>query len=384
MEAARTLQDSTTSIGQAVDQLDIDIDLPDGPLTNTQSVEPDEITDTLVEGERTRCLACGSQVTTDTVEAVVDQYRELNTVFRDRIQTLESEHEEIRDQLKNVESQLKQWERAEEQLAEAKQQKQQTQAQIETYEQRLQEAKEKVADIEAELEAARQETATEADEELRAEHAAVEDDLIDTEVAIRETEAELDDIESKIEDFETELEAEDTLRDSRAELVEEIETLQSRVENIERELVDEFNEASDTVLELLEYENIERIWIERKRKDIKVGRRTEEQTVFELNIVREGDGGVYADKLQHLSESERAVTGLVVALTGYIVHDVADVCPIMLLDSVEMIDSTRIHKILDYFADETEYLVAALLPEDAAEVNDSLPEATVMELDTGV
>jgi hypothetical protein len=138
------------------------------------------------------------------------------------------------------------------------------------------------------------------------------------------------------------------------------------------------------VLELLEYENIERIWIERKRKDVKVGRRTEEQTVFELNVVREGDGGVYEDKLQHLSESERAVTGLVVALTGYIVHDVADVCPVMLLDSVEMIDSARISKLLDYFADETEYLVAALLPEDSAEVNNSLPEVTVTELDTGV
>jgi len=384
MEAARTLQDSTATIKQAVGQLDIDLELPDGPLTATQSAESGDLTDTLVEGEQIRCLACGSQVTTDTVEAVIDQYREINTAFRDQIKALESDQQQVRSQLKEVESQLDQWERADERLTEAEQQKERTEAQIETYEERLEEAKEKVADLKADLEAAREDAATEPDEELRAEHAAVEDDLIDSEVAIRQAEAELDDIESKIEEFETELESEDMLRDQRDELVDEIETLQSHVEDTERELVEEFNQTIDTVLELLGYANIERIWIERKRKDVKVGRRTEEQTAFELNIVREGDSGVYADDLQHLSESERSVTGLVVALTGYIVHDVADVCPVMLFDSVEMIDSTRIAKLVEYFADETEYLVAALLPEDSAEVNDSLPEATLMEIDTQV
>jgi DNA repair exonuclease SbcCD ATPase subunit len=315
---------------------------------------------------------------------VIDQYREINTAFRDQIQTLESDQQEVRSQLKEIESQLDQWERADKRLSEAKRQKEQTETQIETYEQRLEEAKETVADLEAELEAAREDAATGPDEELRAEHAAVEDDLIDTEVAIRQTETELGDIESKIEEFETELEAEDMLRGQRDELVDEIETLQSHVEDTERELVEEFNQTIDTVLELLGYANIERIWIERKRKDVNVGRRTEEQTVFELNIVREGTKGVYADDLQHLSESERSVTGLVVALTGYIVHDVANVCPVMLLDSVEMIDSTRIAQLVEYFADETEYLVAALLPEDSAEVNDSLSEATLMEINTQV
>ncbi|TKR25058.1 archaea-specific SMC-related protein [Natronomonas salsuginis] len=384
MEAARTLQDSMTSIEEAVGQLDVDIDLPEGPLTATHSGESGDLTDTLVEGEQISCLACGSQVTTDTVDAVIDQYREINTAFREQINALESDQQEVRSQLKEVESQLDQWERAEKRLAEAERQKEQTETRIETYEERLEEAKETVADLEDGLEAAREDAATEPDEALRAEHAAVEDDLIDTEVAIRQAETKLDDIESTIADLETELEAEDRLSDQRDELVDEIERLHSHVEDTERKLVEEFNQTIDTVLELLGYANIERIWIERKRKDVKVGRRTEEQTVFELNIVREGGNGVYADDLQHLSESERSVTGLVVALTGYIVHDVADLCPIMLLDSVEMIDSERIAQLIDYFADETEYLVAALLPEDSAEVNDSLLEATLMKIDTKV
>lgn len=381
MEAARTLQDSTTSIEQAVGRLDVDIDLPDGPLTSTQPAGSDDLTDTLVGDEQTTCLACGSQVTTDTVAAVIDQYRKINTVFRERITALESEQQEVRRQLKEINSQLDQWERAEERLAKAERQKQQAEVQIEAYEQQLENAEQAVTDLKVELEAAREDTATEPDEELRAEHAAIEDDLIDTEVAIRQAESELDDIESTITDLETELEAEDTLRGQRDTLIEEIERLQSRVEDTERELTAEFNRTIETVLELLGYANIERIWIECKRREVTAGRQKEEQTVFELNIVRDGDSGVHTDSLEHLSESERSVTGLVVALTGYIVHDVAESCPLMLFDSVEMIDSKRIAQIINYFADETEYLVAALLPEDSTEVDESLTDVTLTEIE---
>jgi predicted nucleic acid-binding Zn-ribbon protein len=380
MEAARTLQESTISVEQAIKQLDIDIEFPDGPLTDPSSTEPGDLTDKLVEGEHIKCLACGSQVTTDTVSAVIDQYREINTAFRDQIQALESDKQEIRKQFKDINSKLERWKRAEKRVTEAEQQKQQAEAQIETYKGQLQEAKNKVDDLKSELETARDEAATETDEDIRAEHAAVEDDLIDIEVSIRQTESELTDVESKINDFETELKSEEGLRDQRKELVDETKILQSHVENTERELVEEFNQTIDTVLDLLGYENIERIWIERKRKDIKVGRRSEEQTVFELNIVRDGGDGVYADDLQHLSESEQSVTGLVVALTGYIVHNVAETCPVMLLDSVEMIDSKRISHLVDYFSNESKYLVAALLPEDSAAVNDSSPEATLKKI----
>jgi len=52
----------------------------------------------------------------------------------------------------------------------------------------------------------------------------------------------------------------------------------------------------------------------------------------------------------------------------------------MLLDSVEMIDSKRISHLVDYFSNESKYLVAALLPEDSAAVNDSSPEATLKKI----
>lgn len=386
MNAAQTLQESTASIDQVVDKLEVDVTLPDGPLTDNKSPESDAeaLTNSLMQDEKTQCLACGSQVSPDAVSAVIEQYREINTAFRKQIQQVESQQEEVRSQLDTVKAQLNQWEQAEDRLAEAETQKQQAEAQIKNYEQQLETATEAVEKLETELKQARAEATTDPDQSLQTELDAVEDELIDTEVDIRQTESELKDIESQIEELETELEAEPSLRTRRDDTVDRIETLQSRVENTERELVDEFNQTIETVLELLDYNNIERIWIERKRKNVRTGRQTQEQTVFELNIVREGADGVYTDDLRHLSESERSVTGLVVALTGYIVHDVAEICPLMLLDSIEMIDSERIADLIEYFAEETEYLIAALLPEDSAEVVDSLPKSTLIEISSQV
>ncbi len=329
-----------------------------------------------------RCLACGSEVATDTVDAVIDQYREINKTFRNQIQELEQKQQEIRQEIKDTESQLKKWESAEDRVTEATQQKQEAKAEIERSKEELATVKQRVSVLESELNEKRQETTDGSEEtELRDQHSDIEDQLINKEVEIRKTNDELQEVKKQIGELEDEIAREEHLQADMNELTEEIGRLRSRVEDIERELVEEFNQTIETVLDLLGYKNIERIWIERKQKTVKVGRRKEEETAFDLNIVREGSEGVYPDELRHLSESERSVTGLVVALTGYIVHDVDEECPIMVLDSVEMIDSERIAKMIEYFRDETSYLAAALLPEDSVAVRDSLPEATVQEID---
>jgi hypothetical protein len=87
--------------------------------------------------------------------------------------------------------------------------------------------------------------------------------------------------------------------------------------------------------------------------------------VFDLHVIREGDDGVYEGRIEHLSESERATVGVMLAVTGYVVHDVAEICPVMLLDSVEMMDSSRIASLLDFLTDTAPitWIIAALLPD---------------------
>jgi len=78
---------------------------------------------------------------------------------------------------------------------------------------------------------------------------------------------------------------------------------------------------------------------------------------------------MYEDSVENLSESEREVIGLLVSLAGYLVHDAHDEVPFMLLDSLEAIDASRIADLIEYFAEYAPYLVVALLPEDAADID---------------
>lgn len=136
----------------------------------------------------------------------------------------------------------------------------------------------------------------------------------------------------------------------------------------------------DEVLERLAYENLDRIWLERTETDVREGRKTTTKTVFDLHVVRTtSTGATYEDAIAHLSESERDVTGLVFALAGYLVHDVYKDVPFMLLDSLEAIEfrpyrgAPRLHE------GYSNFLVAALLLEDAAAVDDDYLRITEIE-----
>lgn len=92
--------------------------------------------------------------------------------------------------------------------------------------------------------------------------------------------------------------------------------------------------------------------------------------------VSEHPGIVTEDTVDHLSESEREVTGLVFALAGYLVHEVYETVPFMLLDSLEAIDSERIATLVEYVEGFDSYLVVALLPEDAAALDERYKRVT--------
>jgi hypothetical protein len=127
----------------------------------------------------------------------------------------------------------------------------------------------------------------------------------------------------------------------------------------------------ETILGVLDYANIERIWIERTQQTVREGRRTVERGVFDLHVIRSTDEGTtYEDTIAHLSESEREVTGLVFALAGYLVHDLHESLPFVVIDSLEALDADRIAALVEYFEEYAEYLVVALLPEDAAALDD--------------
>jgi len=77
------------------------------------------------------------------------------------------------------------------------------------------------------------------------------------------------------------------------------------------------------------------------------------------------DGSVYRASVDTLSKSEREVVGLVIALAGYLVYDVAESVPVVVVDAIEMLDAERIRGLLEFFDEHARYVVAAVLPEEA-------------------
>jgi DNA repair exonuclease SbcCD ATPase subunit len=338
-------------------------------LNEAQGESDGSVTDQLVADETVTCWTCGSDVDTDQIEATLDRLRDL------RQETL-SEVNAVREELDDLV--------AERNALEEKQQ------QRDRLERRLDRTESELDDHEATLEnlADERDALTDEIEQLEAEVEQRESneyaELLDLHKEANQLEFELGRLESdreevaeEIADIEGRLEERDRLEDRRAEIQRDLEDRRTRIERIETEAIEEFNGHMETVLGLLDYENIERIWIERTEETVREGRRKVDKSVFELHVVRTTQSGTaYEDTIDHLSESEREVTGLVFALAGYLVHDLYETVPVMLLDSLEAVDSERIATLVEYFAEYADYLAVALLPEDAAALDDDYERVT--------
>lgn len=330
----------------------------DRPFESTAvSVGDGSPTDELVDTDDSLvCWTCGSQAEREAFEATQAQLRAVIDEQREQKATVEERLSDIRERRDAIESERNRRERLETRLDDIE-------SELEARTERLAELESEQADLEDTvdtLEATVVDEGAHGYEELVARHR----EAADLEYEIGQLQRDLADVDEAVRSVEADLER-------RASLEEDWETVQSellaqrgRIERIETEAIEAFNEEMATVLDRLDYDNIARIWLERKTRDGADGAR------FELNVVRETDGVTYEDTIDHLSESEREVAGLVFALAGYLVHDVHESMPFVLLDSLEAIDADRIAQLVDYFSDYARYLLVALLPEDASALDD--------------
>ena len=319
----------------------------------------ESVTDRLLDDSDTvTCWTCGTEVETEQIETTLSRLRDLRQEKIGTRNSLAEKISELENERQEHEAVRRKRDRLERKLSDID-------AEIESREASVTELRQTRDDLRAEVERLEQTV-----EELETEE---NDELLELHMEANELEFELDRFESDLEDVEAEIESIESRLDERSELEERREEIgerladcRSRVERLEANTVAQFNEHMTTVLDLLEYENIERIWIERTDREVRDGRRKVTRSSFDLHVVRNtGSGATYEDTVDHLSESEREVTGLIFALAGYLVHDVHEELPFVVLDSLEAIDSQRIASLIDYLSRYAEYLVVALLPEDA-------------------
>ena len=367
-ERRQTL-DSTVNELQKVIQFNEEmLDGTSSEVVSALRGDGESVTDRLVD-DQVVCWTCGSEVESSEIEETLDRIRELR-------QEKLAERSDVRSEIDDLKTEKATYE-------ERRRQRSQLRERRDRAESELQRRRERVDDLEAERDRL-EDRIGELESEVEQLQDETHGELLDRHREANEIEFEIgrlqDDLEGvteEIERIEAELDRKADLEDERDELRDRIEDLRTRIDRIEVEAVEQFNDHMESVLEMLGYGNLERIWIERKQQEVTEGRRRVEKSVFDLHVVRSTDDGTtYEDSIDHLSESEREVTGLIFALAGYLTHDVYETCPFLLLDSIEAIDSDRIARLVDYVSEYAEYVVVALLPEDAQALDDDYQRVT--------
>jgi len=302
------------------------------------------------------CPVCGSETDETSVE--------------EQLEKLQEKYEEILRDISEVESDI---DRKESRLSEIKQEasnKEDKQSSVRELEAEIpnleKEAKQKSQDIE-DMEKKLSELRDEASEigdpdDVNKQIEERKDERMKLKTTLNTLKLEKEDLEEQIEEAEK---AEDELeitKESLKEIQKDITELENRIENIEKSYVEIFNDNMDKVIDILEYDAVERVRIERKVKD--------DGVEFELSIVREDEeGNTYTDSRENLSESELEAVSLIFSLAGYEAYDVNEEVPFILLDSLSCFDSQRVENLLEYFGEKTDYVVASLLPETESQIN---------------
>ena len=327
--------------------------------------------------ESVQCWTCGGRVDRDQISnrldelrGVIEEKRAERTDVQSRIEDLRGTQEELQDEIERRDELDRRLDEISTDIA-------RRERKLESLRDRRNETRQQLSSL----------------EEFVSERDALRDgELIDQYQRLSELEYERGQLEEELSSVREEIaeldrlaDEQEQLRAQQDEIREELEGQRTQIRDLEESAIEAFNEHMDEILEVLDYGNVGRIWIERKAgtefDSSHGGYRGGSATRFELHIVRESDRGVgYEDTVSNLSESEREVVGLIIALAGYLVHDVYEVVPMMLLDSLEAVDADRIADLVEYFREYTSYLTVALLPEDADALGDGCAHVPAEDL----
>ena len=303
------------------------------------------------------CWTCGSEVERSAVTETVDRLRELRAGKADDRRELESEIEDAESELGRLRTRREDYEAVTDRLERLAEQCEQRRETVADRSERRADLEAQVSDLEATVERLRGQRD---DRRL-----SLREQLSELRHERDDADEEIDRLAAEIEDLEASLSKREALRGRRESVSAELQELRTRVDRLERDAVEAFNEHAAALVDRLGYDNVERVWIERTTEEGAFEGPGGERGEFDLHVVRDSDGEAYRGSLAHLSESERELVGLAVALTGYLVHDLAETVPFMLLDSVEMVDADRLAELAAYLREQVPYLVVVLLPEHA-------------------
>lgn len=346
---ADSLREQRARIRDEVDDLEARIEVLQSVLTANREMVQSELSSVLggasglLEDEMT-CWACGQTASAEAFEETIDRLAELVAEEKARKRERTPEIEQLTERIEDAERAGRRLESLETRHREVEDRIRSRRESIEQKRRQRSEIRAALNDVDAEIERIEAEQT-----ETRS---TLADDIEETRVELSTLRHEADQLEERCTDLRAKQSERDRARERIEALTRDIRELTERIENLEQELRETFNETMDDLIDHLEFDRIERVWLDGE---------------FDLVVAREIDGIVRQDGLEHLAESEREMIGLVLGLAGFVAYDVADVTPVLLLDSLGAFDTERTERLITYFSDRTEVLVATAHPEMAAE-----------------
>jgi DNA repair exonuclease SbcCD ATPase subunit len=321
------------------------------------------VSEKLIDAGDRRCVICGSEVTENDIASQKEKIDDLMYWLTTNQNEIDQRVSEKQEQIETIRTAVEDLNQMKQKIRAKKGRIAEFEDDISASEDRLDEIADEIAEIESEIEQYRKQK----DEKLR--DLFEKRDEIQKEIGSLESdreyrENELAGIESQITETEELKESIEENKNKIGELKDRKDELRGRVRELEKRVVEQFNNSMDELVALLEYDNIARVWIERKTSDD-----SKSADQFELHLVRDTQNGTAETTIDTFSESERTMVGITAAVAGYTAHTLSEKIPFILLDSLEAFDGHRLNKLLDYVSDRNIITIAALLPEDEAAID---------------
>jgi len=300
-----------------------------GVLGREHGVISDEVT----------CWTCSQSAAVSDIEDTIERLKQ-------HVQETKGRRREHEPEIENLEDEISARRKRENELNELQAKRREVTEELETKRNSMSTHEERLDEIESELSTVDDELEMEK-ESQSAEKSDTADAIEETRVNIKTTEREIERLEQECEKLRDDLDRLAAKTERLDGLGDEIKEFTDHIEGMEQQLREQFNEAMDDLLDEMEFENIERVWLDGE---------------FELIVARDIDGTVHQDSVRNLAESERELIGLVLGLAGYLAYDLADGVPVLLIDSLGALDNERVSRLLNYFKDRAEFVVAAVHP----------------------
>ena len=326
-----------------IEEIELQVDLLESlHRANQRVLEADEVdlvasVERSMVGDEFDCWVCGERTTKSSVEDRLAALQETSSSLREEKAELTEELETVEARQRRYREKRREKEQLEEELGQQRAELDELKGDLARARERRAELQEAVAELE--------ETVATAEDELS-------ERLTDVKADIRTKEQELEQRRERLEELESERERVATLRDEIEALADEIEELRNRKTEKQWELKERFDTEMAAVIDRFDP------GFDGARLDVKT---TAENEISQFDLVIARDGR--ESDIDTLSEGERELVGVVVAVAGYHTFDVADRAPAMLLDGIGQLSADNLRVLTDYLTDISDILVTTAYPE---------------------